>query len=386
VLRFYGGAHGYNFSSTNYGVTSASSGNTIYKRNPLILNDGSSVSHIDMITSSGTTNSTFFPLYKDQAMEFTTSIVLKDASIQFFSDFSINVKGATTSSPVVYTTERDGGQMYFTDHGTPCMLYNYSSAVNYSTFASDLPYMLVKHTGSGHSSSVFQLTHVSNGGIHHVGWVMCQNSSNKSLQSTTPITSDPITYTNLINNVGIYLANYSSENWICFQGDGELEVTVVGNAPDTCTVAVVGGSSGTISSDPQTVTIPAANLTQEGEVYTVNLKLRNVAIKTATRAATTGSVKSLQSTQKEQIWLDLTPIKGVEAEWIERSSGVTRDLHPCMFSDGIFIAGGGGGTLITSPDGITWTKRTSGVTSRIFGLAYKNGVCLFVEDYPFAIW
>ncbi|MBR2137012.1 MAG: hypothetical protein IJ852_03510, partial [Alphaproteobacteria bacterium] len=52
----------------------------------------------------------------------------------------------------------------------------------------------------------------------------------KTLQSTTPITVNPLTYTDLINNVGIYLANYNGENWICFQGDGELHVTVQGGA------------------------------------------------------------------------------------------------------------------------------------------------------------
>lgn len=37
---------------------------------------------------------------------------------------------------------------------------------------------------------------------------------------------DPLTYDDLVKNKGIYLINYNGEDWICFQGDGELEVSV----------------------------------------------------------------------------------------------------------------------------------------------------------------
>lgn len=45
-------------------------------------------------------------------------------------------------------------------------------------------------------------------------------------------------------------------------------------------------------------------------------------------------------------------------------------LRACAYGNGVFIVGGSGGVLETSPDGETWTARTSNVAS-IFGFAYS---------------
>jgi hypothetical protein len=44
-----------------------------------------------------------------------------------------------------------------------------------------------------------------------------------------------------------------------------------------------------------------------------------------------------------------------------------------------FVAGGGnGGTILTSPDGVSWTRRTSGTSNWLNGVAYGNGLFVAV--------
>jgi len=45
------------------------------------------------------------------------------------------------------------------------------------------------------------------------------------------------------------------------------------------------------------------------------------------------------------------------ATWTLRQSGVTSDLWAIKRAKGIFVAVGSAGTVITSPDGYTWTKK-----------------------------
>jgi hypothetical protein len=69
--------------------------------------------------------------------------------------------------------------------------------------------------------------------------------------------------------------------------------------------------------------------------------------------------------------------------WTERTTPFgNSDILCIVFGDGLFVAGGIGGNLITSADGITWTYRTSGVGfNTIFGVAYGNGTYIAVAAY-----
>jgi hypothetical protein len=51
----------------------------------------------------------------------------------------------------------------------------------------------------------------------------------------------------------------------------------------------------------------------------------------------------------------------------------TGALKTVEFGNGLFVAGGEGGSIITSPDGATWTTRDSGVTDTIWGIKFVNG-------------
>ena len=49
-----------------------------------------------------------------------------------------------------------------------------------------------------------------------------------------------------------------------------------------------------------------------------------------------------------------------------------------IWGGGVFTVVGNGGTVRTSPDGITWSSSTSGTTSTIYGVTYGNGTFVYV--------
>jgi hypothetical protein len=79
---------------------------------------------------------------------------------------------------------------------------------------------------------------------------------------------------------------------------------------------------------------------------------------------------------------------GTNSIWTERvlqmdgyaiaDSGVLKEiLHGITYGNGLFVAVGRGGIVLTSPDGKTWTKRTTGTTD-LFGVTYGNGLFVVV--------
>jgi hypothetical protein len=53
-------------------------------------------------------------------------------------------------------------------------------------------------------------------------------------------------------------------------------------------------------------------------------------------------------------------------------------LRDIKFANGIFVAVGETGRIQTSPDGVTWTVRTSGTTEQLNGIAFKNSATQWV--------
>ena len=50
------------------------------------------------------------------------------------------------------------------------------------------------------------------------------------------------------------------------------------------------------------------------------------------------------------------------------------------FGNNLFVTNGFSGTILTSPDGITWTSRTSGTTNELQGSTYGNSL-FFIVGY-----
>ena len=59
-------------------------------------------------------------------------------------------------------------------------------------------------------------------------------------------------------------------------------------------------------------------------------------------------------------------------------SGTSNSLGGIAYGNGLFVAVGIYGTIITSPDGITWTERTSGTSNHLSSVVYGNGLFVAV--------
>jgi photosystem II stability/assembly factor-like uncharacterized protein len=64
--------------------------------------------------------------------------------------------------------------------------------------------------------------------------------------------------------------------------------------------------------------------------------------------------------------------------WTKRTSGTTEFLFGVTYANGLFVTVGKKGTILTSPDGTTWTKRTSGTSIDLIGVTYANGLFVTV--------
>jgi hypothetical protein len=72
----------------------------------------------------------------------------------------------------------------------------------------------------------------------------------------------------------------------------------------------------------------------------------------------------------------LTSQDGVN--WTGQVSGTSAELTGVAYGNGTFVAVGGGGTILTSQDGMSWTRQTSGTSNPLNGVAYGNGTFVAV--------
>lgn len=67
--------------------------------------------------------------------------------------------------------------------------------------------------------------------------------------------------------------------------------------------------------------------------------------------------------------------------WTTRTSGTTNDLWGCVYTGTQFVAVGKLSTVLTSPDGITWTTRTlPSPLLNLIGVAWGNGQIIVVGE------
>jgi VCBS repeat-containing protein len=67
--------------------------------------------------------------------------------------------------------------------------------------------------------------------------------------------------------------------------------------------------------------------------------------------------------------------------WTRRTSGTTYTLNRVSYLNGIFIAVGRATTILTSPDGMNWTDHSSGIKTRsLTGVSYGSGIFVAVGD------
>jgi hypothetical protein len=64
--------------------------------------------------------------------------------------------------------------------------------------------------------------------------------------------------------------------------------------------------------------------------------------------------------------------------WTARTSVTSYSLYSVTYGDGLFVAVGRNGAILTSPDGVNWTARTSGTSAGLSGVTYGNGLFVAV--------
>jgi len=67
------------------------------------------------------------------------------------------------------------------------------------------------------------------------------------------------------------------------------------------------------------------------------------------------------------------------ATWTPRTSGTSAGLNGAAFGNGLFVVVGDAGTILTSPDGTSWTAQTSGTGVSLDSAAYGNGIFVVVS-------
>lgn len=61
-----------------------------------------------------------------------------------------------------------------------------------------------------------------------------------------------------------------------------------------------------------------------------------------------------------------------QSQWVIRPGNMISPLNAVAFGNGLFVAVGDNGAIVTSPDGNVWTVRASGTTDRLPALAFGN--------------
>lgn len=60
--------------------------------------------------------------------------------------------------------------------------------------------------------------------------------------------------------------------------------------------------------------------------------------------------------------------------WTSRTSGTTQALNCVVYLNNLFLIGGNSGVILTSSDGITWTLRNPGTSTNITGIAWNGTI------------
>lgn len=143
-------------------------------------------------------------------------------------DNSLNVEVAGISAPVDvnFDAHKIAATCFYYTSGNYDDFYRYSTNTNTSTHA----WSLSTFSNPSGLENAIRLKFTSYNSGSPLFQYYIKNSQDKILQnSDDPITINPINHPDLLANKGIYLADYEDEKWICFQGDGELHVTVQGS-------------------------------------------------------------------------------------------------------------------------------------------------------------
>lgn len=146
----------------------------------------------------------------------------------------------------------------------------------------------------------------------------------------------------------------------------------------------VYGPQGAVGSGSATCGIYVASL---GRTFAAGNQYRYVNAIPTSATAWTGSSTGLSGRVTDVAWSPtvstgvVTGPSGIYSStnlitWTLRQS--TTNMYGVSWCETQFVAVGSAGKIFTSPDGVTWTSRTSGTTADLHGAAGRNGVILVV--------
>jgi len=58
--------------------------------------------------------------------------------------------------------------------------------------------------------------------------------------------------------------------------------------------------------------------------------------------------------------------------WTKRTSVTSKSLVGVTYGNGLFVTVGNSGIIYTSPDGNSWTTRTTGTSNHLVGVTYSQ--------------
>jgi hypothetical protein len=158
-------------------------------------------------------------------------------------------------------------------------------------------------------------------------------------------------------------------------GTTQLTITPQGGFTGTVFLSLVGAPSG--------VTLSAAGV----RVTWSSPVTRNLAVSVGSGVATgtynlqvRATSGSLTKTASLRLTVSAPGGGGAGTTWTSRTSQ-GYSLNGVAYGNGRFVAVGNGGTILTSPDGVSWTQRTSGTIYPLYGVAYGNGTFVAVGGY-----
>jgi len=66
--------------------------------------------------------------------------------------------------------------------------------------------------------------------------------------------------------------------------------------------------------------------------------------------------------------------------WTQRTFGLSNRLNGVTYGNGLFVTVGGIGTNLTSSDGTSWTQKTTGTSKVLHRVTYGNGLFVTVGE------
>ena len=184
-----------------------------------------------------------------------------------------------------------------------------------------------------------------------------------------------------VGDFGTIMTSGNSVDWALELTPGQMtNTTFLGVGGDTNLLLAVG-SGGSIIVSPNTLTnIVITN--SSGTILTQTVSTIGVIWHTINQQPTTNDLQGI-AVLGTNLYV-LTGAKGTVLTspdglfWTPRTSPTTKLLTSVTAWPGGLVATGDKGAIITSPDGITWTLRTSGTVNWLYRVRYLNGFLIAV--------